>query len=176
MGTDFWKFVSTAGKLNAIGSEYIFHTVSREVDKEVFIIYLKLTLAEVNGSYPDVLVEILSLVCMRIPAAVRGYESVTVEITVACRITSFIAAILENDISLFVGAIYGLVNEVPDECALDRAAVTDYVPILLKAAKRVTHCMRVFTQDHGTRVVAPLMTLHCAVVGIHRAMDVTVVR
>ena len=46
---------------------------------------------EVVNVRPDVLVEILHLICVRIPAAVRGNQTVAVKVLVRCGIAAFIS-------------------------------------------------------------------------------------
>ena len=113
---------------------------------------------------------------MRIPAAVRGNQTVAVKVLVRCGITSLITSVHENLLSIGVFAIYRLVHKVPDKAALNRAVGTDNVPVLLESALGVTHGVGVLALYHGTRVVAAFMALHGAVISVHRAVYIAMVR
>src|SRR5215831_1824858 len=74
--------------------------------------------------------------------AVREHDAVAAEATVV-RLVAEIAAIRPEHLALRVRLLDALVDPVPDETALQSMRRLDQVPIVLQAAVRVAHRVRV---------------------------------
>ena len=147
--------------------------VVAEVGEEVLVVHLYLTLLEVLGSCPDVLVVVAHLISVGVVAAVGSDDTVTVEVVVRCGIAAIVATIGEDLLTLLVLVAEALVHEVPDEATLQCRILTDEVPVLLQATDRVTHSVGILALDEGF-VGVLAVTLHVVVVGIHGATDIAV--
>ena len=147
--------------------------VVAEVGEEVLVVYLYLTLLEVLGSCPDVLVVVAYLISVGVVAAVGSDDTVTVEVVVRCGVAAIVATIGEDFLTLLVLVAEALVYEVPDEATLQGRILADEVPVLLQATDRVTHSVGILALDEGF-VGVLAVALHVVVVGIHGATDIAV--
>ena len=147
--------------------------VVAEVGEEVLVVHLYLTLLEVLGSCPDVLVVVAYLISVGVVAAVGSDDTVTVEVVVRCGIAAIVATIGEDFLTFLVLVAEALVHEVPDEATLQGGILADEVPVLLQATDRVTHSVGILALDEGF-VGVLAVALHVVVVGIHGATDIAV--
>ena len=147
--------------------------VVAEVGEEVLVVHLYLTLLEVLGSCPDVLVVVAYLISVGVVAAVGSDDTVTVEVVVRCGIAAIVATVGKDFLTLLVLVAEALVHEVPDEATLQGRILTDEVPVLLQATDRVTHSVGILALDEGF-VGVLAVSLHVVVVGIHGATDIAV--
>ena len=82
-------------------------------------------------------------------AAVRGHESVVVEIVIRCIVLVVAASVSRGRPAVLLITDDGLVHEVPDKAALVLWIFADKVHILPEAAHGVAHRVGVLTLDQG---------------------------
>ena len=110
---------------------------------------------------------------MGIQAAVRSDNTVTVEVVVAGRILTIVAAVGKDSATRNRALVaHTLVNKVPDVAALILRLLTNQIPVLLESTHRVTHSVGILALDERTRVVAVAIALAPIVISIHGAGDV----
>ena len=106
-------------QLHAVGKEGSSQVQVIDILEEVLVIDIERTILCIKVLDPDVLENILNLIRMRIQTAVRGKDTVAVEVVIAGRIASVVATIgkdfLAGDRTLVAQP---LVNEVPDVTTL----------------------------------------------------------
>ena len=127
-------FNASAADSLTIFQYFPFQCVCRQVTEEVFVVYLDFSLCQIARSSPDVLVEVLYLVCMRIRFTVRTDKSVVTEVLVA-RIIHAVegAGISINHLAVLACPADRLVYEVPDESTLIFRILANQVPVFFES-------------------------------------------
>ena len=121
---------------------------------------------------------IADLVCVTVPFALCGNETVAHEGCVARVLVIVVASEREN----VVGAVFlcvrrlvkRLVHKIPDAAALERRIFADKVPVFLEASHGVAHRVRVFAHYERTVLVFIDVLLGIGVADVHRSEDVGV--
>ncbi len=146
------------------------HVVERS--EEVFVVHVELSANRICERCPDVLVEITHLVCVGMCHAVGVEQAVTVEVVVAGGVTSVVASVGVDVLSLFVLSVQALVYKVPNETALELRILTHQVPVLGKSALGVAHGVGVFAEDERLLAVALSIVLAGLVGQVHLAVNI----
>ena len=160
-------------QLHAVGKESSSQIQVIDVLEEVLVIDIERTVLCIKVLDPDVLENILNLIGMRIQTAVRGKDTIAVEVVIAGRIASVVATIgkdfLTGDRTLVAQT---LVNEVPDVTTLVLRILADQIPVLLETTLRVTHGVSILTLDVWLGTVALAIALAFLVTDVHRTVDI----
>ncbi len=119
------------------------HGHVRERGEEAFVIDLHLAVGQQGGVY--VLIDALHLIGVGIRHSVGRDETVVAEILVGRVGALEVAAVGIYGLPFGSRPAYRLVNEVPDEAALIFGIFAYNVPIFLKSALGVTHCVGILT-------------------------------
>ena len=95
---------------------------------------------------------------MRIWHTVRTYQTIIAEVLVTGIKLIKVATIAINHLAILFPT-NRLVNEIPYKATLVLGVFTDDVPILLKTALRVTHCVSIFAlnQRFGLRRILTIL-------------------
>ena len=123
----------------AVGFDVPFGIVFGKVGKEILIRYFDCTFLNVNKFRPDILIEILHFVGVRIENSVGRDETVAVEVVVGGVVVVVVAAVGVFKCAVGLAAMQRLVYKVPNEAALQLRIFANQVPILLETAARVAH-------------------------------------
>ena len=107
---------------------------------------------------------------MRVWYTVGAYDAVYAEVVVATVIVVEVAAVSVYLHTVLTFRADCLVNEVPDETTLQRGVFADEIPIFLKSAEGVAHCVGIFTLDQGLGYIRFLsIFLHAVISVVHGA-------
>ena len=127
-------FNASAADSLTIFQYFPFQCVCRQVTEEVFVVYLDFSLCQIAWSCPDILIEVLYFVRMRIRFAVRADKSVVTEVLVARIIHAVeVASISINHLAVLACPADRLVYEVPDESTLIFRILTNQVPVFFES-------------------------------------------
>ena len=129
----------------AVLGELPLHTHVVEVAEEELVAYTQAVRLGIHHLSPNILVFVSHFIHMRVGYTVGTDESIAIEIVVGGIVVVVVTAIGIDGASLCILSVEGLVDEVPDETALELGVFAHQVPILLKATTRVTHGMVVLT-------------------------------
>ena len=120
---------------------------------------------------PDGLIEIPDLRHFGLHRAIGQKQSVGAEIPVVDPL-AVIAAVAEVFFPVLVGEVNGLVDEIPNEAALEVAVGIVSRPVLVKIPFGIPHGVLVFTFDHGHGAVGLSMGDELVRQGVHPAAHV----
>ena len=160
-------------ELHTIGIDSCCKVQVVDILEEILVVNVECTIHRIEVLNPNILLPVLNLVSVRIQAAIRSNDTITVEVVVACRITSVVATIGEDFLACDRTLVaYALVNEVPDVSTLIFRIFANQIPILLEATLRVAHSVSILTLDVRLGAVALAIFLALIIVDIHWAVDV----
>ena len=173
MGSHVEVIYATGTHHTAVFQHFPFQVVAGEIAEEVLVIYLHLSLFQVYRSGPDVLIEVLHLVGVRVWHAVGTDEAVVAEVDVAGVKLVEVTAVSIDQFAVGAYLMDTLVHKVPDEAALVFGILPYQVPVFFEAAHRVAHGVGVFGLDQGLCLGVILAISAALVIGVvHRAIDV----
>ena len=110
-----------------------------------------------------------------IGVTVGADQTVVAEVVVGCIEAVEVAAVSIDFNSVLAFPANGLVDEVPNETALQVRIFADDVPVFFESALRVTHSVSIFTLDERFGGIGTLTVFfHAFIAVIHRTEDVGV--